>query len=71
MENTENKTTICGNERPTVSKTNFIIQATENKLTRPQMAEYFGIKESQVSKLAKQLEVKIARNIQPAINLID
>lgn len=56
---------------PTVSKSNFIIQAKDNGLTRPKLAEYFGIKESQVIKIAKQLNVEIKRNVQPAINLID
>lgn len=69
MENTVNNNT--NNQRPTVSKTNFKLQATENGLTRPQLAKYFGIKESQVNNIAKQLGIKLRRNIQPSVILID
>lgn len=69
MENTVNNTTVV-KHRPTISKTNFKLQAS-NGLTRTELAKYFGIKESQVSNIAKQLQVKLKRNIIPTINLID
>lgn len=65
MENTIKK------EVPTISKADFHTQAVTNGLTRPKLASHYGIKESQVTKIAKQLDITLKRNLTPTINLID
>ena len=60
-----------GKQRPTVSRSEFTTQAISNGLTRPQLASHFGIKESQVTKIAKTLNITLKRNVVPSINLVD
>lgn len=57
-------------KRPTIDAKQFKSDV-ESGMTRNKLATKYGVKVSVVNKIAKQLEVKIKREVKPSYELIN